>query len=250
MPSRSSRRCAGRGAVARGSCRVDGGAARRVAGAHAPASRADCRPAPEAVPSPTAGRGARMTSLWLHGEFTRSPAPRQVRCGEPSRRRRTRGTRLVGAGDDPRSRDPAISLVELGVIGSVSVDDVTSRSSLLPTFVGCPAIGVMQERSRERLARSGGRRVTVRLSFDPPWTSRPDHAGGPRAAAAERLRATHRALAVGGLRCADELAVLSWPSARTAARGTRPSRTRSVRPVPAIYHCADCRQPFEQFKRI
>ena len=67
---------------------------------------------------------------------------------------------------------PAINLVELGVIGSVSVDDRRVEVELLPTFVGCPAIGVMQEQITERVGALGlADEVAVRLSFDPPWTS-------------------------------------------------------------------------------
>src|SRR5687767_8598221 len=67
---------------------------------------------------------------------------------------------------------PAISLVDLGVIGSVTVDDERVRVQLLPTFIGCPAIGLMQE---QIAARVGALRVAddveVTISFDPPWTS-------------------------------------------------------------------------------
>ena len=67
---------------------------------------------------------------------------------------------------------PAISLVELGVIGSVTVDDRRVEVELLPTFVGCPAIGVMQEQIAERIgALDLAEEVEVRISFDPPWTS-------------------------------------------------------------------------------
>jgi ring-1,2-phenylacetyl-CoA epoxidase subunit PaaD len=67
---------------------------------------------------------------------------------------------------------PAISLVDLGVIGSVAVGEDAIRVELLPTFVGCPAIAVMQDRIRERVgALNLAERVEVEISFDPPWTS-------------------------------------------------------------------------------
>lgn len=67
---------------------------------------------------------------------------------------------------------PAISLVDLGVIGSVSVDRERARIELLPTFVGCPAIDVMRSEVAERIGGLGlADRVDVEISFDPPWTS-------------------------------------------------------------------------------
>src|SRR5687767_14510078 len=67
---------------------------------------------------------------------------------------------------------PAISLVDLGVIGDVRIEGERLTVDLLPTFVGCPAVGVMQEQITERLtALKLADEVAVRISFDPPWTS-------------------------------------------------------------------------------
>ena len=72
---------------------------------------------------------------------------------------------------------PTISVVELGVIGRV---DFKKRGEggerlsveLLPTFVGCPAIDIMQQQIGERLRGLAlVDEVEVRLSFTPPWTS-------------------------------------------------------------------------------
>jgi ring-1,2-phenylacetyl-CoA epoxidase subunit PaaD len=154
-----------------------------------------------------------------------------------------------------RLRDPeipAISVVDLGVIGSVAVDEDRVRVELLPTFVGCPAIGVMQQQIGERIEALGiAPAVEVVLSYDPPWTSDRISPAGR-----EALRRSGFAPpapmpdgpALGQL---DELAVL--PIAECPYCGSRnttldnpfgPTLCRS------IYHCGDCRQPFEQFKRI
>jgi ring-1,2-phenylacetyl-CoA epoxidase subunit PaaD len=143
---------------------------------------------------------------------------------------------------------PAISLVDLGVIGSVDVNHERVRVELLPTFIGCPAIAVMQQQVTEVLSSLAlAPRVEVEISFDPPWTSERITPRGR-----ERLRLSGFAppvlAATDGL---DELAVL--PIAECPYCGSRnttldnafgPTLCRS------IYHCADCRQPFEQFKRI
>jgi ring-1,2-phenylacetyl-CoA epoxidase subunit PaaD len=147
---------------------------------------------------------------------------------------------------------PAISVVDLGVIGRVELDDRHLRVDLLPTFVGCPAIGVMEAEITERLGALGvADDVEVRVSFDPPWTSDRITPVGR-----ERLRASGFAPPapmpsgpkLGQL---DELAVL--PIAECPYCGSR--NTTLDNPFGptlcrAIYHCADCRQPFEQFKRV
>jgi ring-1,2-phenylacetyl-CoA epoxidase subunit PaaD len=152
----------------------------------------------------------------------------------------------------PDPEIPAISVVDLGVIGSVTVDDERVSVKLLPTFVGCPAIGVMQEQITARLGALGvADEVEVKVSFDPPWTSDRITPAGR-----ERLRLSGFAPpataptgpALIGL---DELAVL--PIAECPYCGSR--NTTLENPFGptlcrAIYHCADCRQPFEQMKRV
>ena len=144
---------------------------------------------------------------------------------------------------------PAISVVDLGVIGAVEVTAERIHVDLLPTFVGCPAIGVMRQQIGERLGALGiAERVEVEVSYDPPWTSdRISEAGR------ERLRASGfappvAAPSVSGL---DELLVLSvaecpYCGSRTTTLDNAfgPTLCRS------IHHCADCNQPFEQFKTL
>jgi ring-1,2-phenylacetyl-CoA epoxidase subunit PaaD len=159
----------------------------------------------------------------------------------------------------PDPEIPAISLVDLGVIGSVTIDEATVRVELLPTFIGCPAIGVMREQIAERLALLDlAERVEVEISFDPPWTSdritpegrerlrrsgfAPPHIGPHIGAQIDRGPVSS------GL---DELAVLAVAECPYCG-STNTTMENPFGPTlcRAIFHCADCRQPFEQFKRV
>ena len=148
---------------------------------------------------------------------------------------------------------PAISLVDLGVIGRVSVTPERARIEILPTFVGCPAVDVMRHEVTDRIGALGvARQVEVEISFDPPWTSERITPHGR-----ERLRLSgfappHIGPSVPSeAQGLDELAVL--PIAECPYCGSR--NTTLENPFGptlcrAIYHCADCRQPFEQMKRV
>ncbi len=146
---------------------------------------------------------------------------------------------------------PTISVVELGVIGSVRFDGPRLTVELLPTFVGCPAIDVMQRDIAERL-RGLADEVSVEISFAEPWTSERITPEGR-----EKLRVSGFAppVSIGATSASayelDELAIL--PIATCPYCGSR--NTSLENPFGptlcrAIYHCADCRQPFEQFKAV
>ena len=146
---------------------------------------------------------------------------------------------------------PTVSVVDLGVIRSVRFEGPRLTVELLPTFVGCPAIEVMQHDIGERL-RSMADEVKVEVSFAEPWTSERITPEGR-----DKLRASGFAPPVSiaampaSVHDLDELAVL--PVATCPYCGSR--NTTLENPFGptlcrAIYHCADCRQPFEQFKAV
>lgn len=148
----------------------------------------------------------------------------------------------------PDPEIPAISLVDLGVIGDVRIGPEVVHVELLPTFIGCPAIDVMRQRIGERLTELAiADRVEVEVSFATPWTSERISDAGR-----ERLRRSGFAPPVMTAgESLDELAVL--PVAECPYCGSR--NTALDNPFGptlcrAIYHCAACRQPFEQFKRV
>ncbi|HEY7826584.1 MAG TPA: 1,2-phenylacetyl-CoA epoxidase subunit PaaD [Candidatus Limnocylindrales bacterium] len=141
---------------------------------------------------------------------------------------------------------PAISIVDLGIVGDVRRVGHRLEIELLPTFIGCPALELVQATIIERLEplrRDPGlaiEQVAVRTSYAQPWTAERISPAG-RAA----LRAS--GFAPPGLTSTEALP----PRATCPYCGSRrtvlenafgPTRCRS------IHYCTDCRQPFEQFK--
>ena len=148
---------------------------------------------------------------------------------------------------------PAISLVDLGVIGSVTVDRARARIEILPTFVGCPAVEVMRDEVRERIAAIGiSDHVEVEITYRPPWTSDRISPAGR-----ERLRRSGFAPPHAGPTIPDaasglnELAVLAIAECPyCGSMNTTLDNPFGPTLCRAIYHCTDCRQPFEQMKRV
>ena len=129
---------------------------------------------------------------------------------------------------------PTISVVDLGVVGSVETAPGRVAVELLPTFVGCPAIEVMRSAVEDRL-REFADDVAVDVSFSRPWGT-------------ERITPHGRAQ----LRQAG-FAPPTEESAECPFCGSLNTRLENAfgpTLCRAIYHCADCRQPFEQFKLV
>jgi ring-1,2-phenylacetyl-CoA epoxidase subunit PaaD len=162
---------------------------------------------------------------------------------------------LAALGDVPDPEIPAVSIVELGMIGDVAIDRDGIRVELLPTFVGCPALEVIRDAASTRLAALG-RPVRVDVSFSTPWTSdRISPAGReklrssgfappPQPREGRALPMLHGATPPGP-ESVEHLECPYCGSTRTTLENLfGPTQCRSIR------HCADCRQPYEAFKAI
>ena len=155
----------------------------------------------------------------------------------------------------PDPEIPHVSLVELGVIGGVTFDKLEAggerlRVELLPTFVGCPAIDVMRQQIDERLrAMRVATEVMVEISFREPWTSDRISPEGR-----EKLRQAGFAppARIGSTFAGDELQLLIASAECPYCGSANTTLENPFGPTlcRAIYHCADCRQPFEQFKTV
>lgn len=155
----------------------------------------------------------------------------------------------------PDPEIPNISVVELGVIRGVvfaARPEGGERLTveLLPTFVGCPAIDVMQQQIGERLrAMQMADEVVVDISFAEPWTSERISPEGR-----EKLRGSGFAppVVIGPTFSGEELqlALTMGECPYCGSRNTTLENPFGPTLCRAIYHCADCRQPFEQFKTV
>ena len=146
----------------------------------------------------------------------------------------------------PDPEIPVVSVVDLGMVEEVRVGQDGIRVTLLPTFVGCPALDLIRSAVEQRL-RSFDLPLHVSFEYDVPWTSDRITSEGR-----EKLRASGFAPPTPSQPGVELLVQLETPvtcphcgSRRTVLENVfGPTRCR------AIYHCTACRQPFETFKTI
>ena len=84
----------------------------------------------------------------------------------------TRDQSLLDALRDVRDPEMPISVVDLGLVYSVTEDAGEVSVDLTFTAMGCPASDFILEDVRERLLREPGvESVRVNVVWDPPWSA-------------------------------------------------------------------------------
>jgi ring-1,2-phenylacetyl-CoA epoxidase subunit PaaD len=146
----------------------------------------------------------------------------------------------------PDPEIPVVSLVDLGVVKGVEVENGTVRVDFTPTFMGCPALEVMQRAMEEKIAALGAEPdVIVRL--DDSWSTDDITADGR-----EKLRVAGFAPPTPRPAGRVELVQLQrgFRCPYCGSTETRLENLFGPTPCRSIRYCETCRQPFEQFKTI
>ena len=142
---------------------------------------------------------------------------------------------------------PVISVVDLGVVRDVRVEDGRVHVEFTPTFLGCPALEVMRDQMAERIARLGAE-PEVEVVLDDSWsTDRITPAGR------EKLRESGFAPPTPRAPGEPQLVQLQSNNFRCPYCGSRDTALENIfgpTPCRSLRYCRDCRQPFEQFKTI
>ena len=147
----------------------------------------------------------------------------------------------------PDPEIPVISLVELGVIKGVAVEDGHVRIDFTPTFMGCPALETMQREMHAKV-RALGAEADVRVVLDDSWSTDRISPSGR-----EKLRLAGFAPPAPRSAGKLELVQLQGGAFRCPYCGSTDTRLDNLfgpTPCRSIRYCNACRQPFEQFKTI
>ncbi len=142
---------------------------------------------------------------------------------------------------------PVISVVDLGVVRHVKVEDGRVHVEFTPTFLGCPALEVMRAQMAAKIAELGGE-PDVEVIQDDSWsTDRITPAGR------EKLRAAGFAPPAPREAGKPTLVQLESNAFRCPYCGSSDTALENIfgpTPCRSLRYCRSCRQPFEQFKTI
>lgn len=141
---------------------------------------------------------------------------------------------------------PVLSVVDLGIIRDVKINNDEAEITITPTYSGCPAMDVIRMSIRMALLANGFKKVTVIESLSPAWTTDWMSEKGKQklkeygiAPPNVRQQVCHP-----DLFAADEAVQCphchSYHTHRVSEFGSTACKS--------LYQCDDCREPFDYFK--
>jgi ring-1,2-phenylacetyl-CoA epoxidase subunit PaaD len=147
----------------------------------------------------------------------------------------------------PDPEIPVISVVDLGVVRDVRVEDGAVHVEFTPTFLGCPALEVMRAQMAAKIAELGAE-AEVEVVLDDSWSTDRITPEGR-----EKLRAAGFAPPAPREAAAPTIVQLQANGFRCPYCGSNDTALENIfgpTPCRSLRYCRSCRQPFEQFKTI
>lgn len=146
----------------------------------------------------------------------------------------------------PDPEIPVISIVELGIIRSIDVNDSSVLVSITPTYSGCPAMKQIEDDIVSTLKQRGIPNVEVKMVYSPAWTT--DWISD---AAKEKLN--KYGIAPPEHSSIDKRVLMGLEERVVKCPQCHSSNTEMISQFgstacKALYRCKDCAEPFDYFK--
>lgn len=141
---------------------------------------------------------------------------------------------------------PVLSVIDLGIVRDIHWIGEELELTITPTYSGCPAMDVIRMNIQMTLLASGYKRVTIRQSLSPAWTTDWMSEAGKQKLKEYGIAPPNPKQAA----CRDDLfaphEIVSCPHCNSF-RTHRISEFGSTA-CKALYQCDDCQEPFDYFK--
>ena len=141
---------------------------------------------------------------------------------------------------------PVLSVIDLGIVRDIKINDEEITVTITPTYTGCPAMDVIAMQIRMQLLALGFKEVHIQQVLSPAWTTDWMTEEG-------KVKLKEYGIAPPNVKqqvCHQELFVSdeavqcphcnSWHSTRISEFGSTACK--------ALYRCEDCKEPFDYFK--
>jgi ring-1,2-phenylacetyl-CoA epoxidase subunit PaaD len=141
---------------------------------------------------------------------------------------------------------PVLSILDLGIVRDVSVEEGRVDVTVTPTYSGCPAMDVIRMNIRMVLLRQGYETVTIHTVLSPAWTTDWMSEKGKDKLRAYGIAAPTPVQQVchPGLFQQEE----AIPCPHCHSYHTSLISQFGSTACKALYRCEDCKEPFDYFK--
>lgn len=141
---------------------------------------------------------------------------------------------------------PVLSIVDLGIVRDVVVNDEAAFILITPTYTGCPAMDVIRMNIKMALLEKGLGNVEIKTILSPAWTTDWISEKGKQQLKAFGIappNSTHSVCTIDAF-VADE--AVQCP--RCLSFNTKAISRFGSTACKALYQCNDCHEPFDYFK--
>lgn len=139
---------------------------------------------------------------------------------------------------------PVLSVVDLGVVRSVKLNGNAAEIVITPTYSGCPAMRVIEEDIRVKLAENGISNLTVTTVLSPAWTTDWLSENGRKKLKEYGIAPPEHEV--------DKSVLFAEPTIVPCplcnSRNTKMVSQFGSTACKAHYQCNDCLEPFDYFK--
>lgn len=142
---------------------------------------------------------------------------------------------------------PVLSVVDLGVVRDIAIDENGLKVTITPTYSGCPAMEVIENEVRQALVDAGFDSVQVITALHPAWTTDWMSESGKK-------KLLEYGISPPAHSTADKSALTGKPKEvmcpNCRSYNTRLQSQFGSTPCKSLYVCNECREPFDHFKCI
>ena len=140
---------------------------------------------------------------------------------------------------------PFLTLDDLGVIREIKRNDRNHVVTIAPTYIGCPAISVIEEKIASELKKLGITAI-IEKSFSPPWSSDWISENGRKKMEEFGISPPHpkdtksfNRSSAKAVKCPQ---CTSYKTEKVSEFGSTACKS--------LYRCLDCKEPFDHFKCV
>lgn len=129
---------------------------------------------------------------------------------------------------------PVLSLLDLGVVRNVEVNEKVITITITPTYTGCPAMEVMEQDIKKVLTQKFKQEIVVKTLLTPAWTTDWMTEKGKQKLLEYGIMPPTRSEEIVCPQCKSKEVELISQFGSTACK--------------ALYRCKQCLEPFDYFK--